>query len=76
MRLTIDLGGSHNPLDDLDRLSDCFGAIDDLLQGCHIQERERERLATLIGTLGLLQQAVVESLRDARLEAVPLHAVG
>ncbi|AFL76239.1 hypothetical protein [Thiocystis violascens] len=75
MNLTIDLGGSDNPLDDLERVSDCFSALDDLLQGCHLQDPERERLAVLIATLTLLQRAALDHLLDARLASSRLHAV-
>ncbi|AFL76215.1 hypothetical protein [Thiocystis violascens] len=68
MQLMIDLGQSPRLIDDLGIIADCYAAVDDLLTGVHIQERERERIATLLNVLGTLQRGAIDHLRQTGTE--------
>ncbi len=70
MQLTIDLGQSRYVIDDLEIIADCYAAVDDLLTGVHIQEIERERIATLLNVLGTLHRGAIEQMRQATAETL------
>jgi hypothetical protein len=53
-------------IDKLETIGTCYRAIDDLMAGEDLQAQQKDNVVILMGLLGEIHQAIIESMHRAR----------